>query len=130
MNNNKGKKVVKPTFISSIPPPIPAKLQKEVIELSKYFKTNTNFQQKKSYMNATSPFKQTNPAALKNITRETLKIKKMFPNLPNKKIEEMQKVINGLNEKVKLKINITTKSLSVIRRECGQTLARVRVSQT
>ena len=130
MNNNKGKKVVKPTFISSIPPPIPAKLQKEVIELSKYFKTNTNFQQKKSYMNATSPSKQTNPAALKNITRETLKIKKMFPNLPNKKIEEMQKVINGLNEKVKLKINITTKSLSVIRWECGQTLARVRVSRT
>jgi len=28
-NNNKGKKIVKPTLISSIPPPIPAKLQKE-----------------------------------------------------------------------------------------------------
>jgi len=63
-------------------------------------------------VNATSPSKQTNPAALKNITREMLKIKKMFPNLPNKKIEEMQKVINGSNEKVKLKINMTTKSLS------------------
>ena len=112
VNNNKGKEVVKPTFISSIPPPIPAKSQKEVIELSKYFKKNTNFQQKKSYVNATSPSKQTNPAALKNITREMLKIKKMFPNLPNKKIEEMQKVINGSNEKVKLKINMTTKSLS------------------
>jgi len=38
VNNNKGKEVVKPTFISSISSPIPAKLQKEIIELSKYFK--------------------------------------------------------------------------------------------
>jgi len=41
-----------------------------------------------------------------------LKIKETFSNLSNKKIEEMQKVINGLNEKVKPKINITTKSPS------------------
>ena len=38
VNNNKGKEVVKPTFISSISSPILAKLQKEIIELSKYFK--------------------------------------------------------------------------------------------
>ena len=108
-NNNKGKKIVKPTFIFLIPSPIPAKLQKEVNELSKYFKKNTNSQQKKSYANATSSLKQPSPAAPKNITRETLKIKKMFSNLPNKKIEKMQKVINGSEDKAKLKINMTNK---------------------
>ena len=41
-----------------------------------------------------------------------LKIKEMFPNLLNKKIEEMQKVINSSKNKSKSKINITTKSPS------------------
>jgi len=63
-------------------------------------------------VNATSPPKQTNPSALKNITRERLKIKETFPNLPNKKIEEIQKVINSSNEKIKLKINMTIRGLS------------------
>ena len=108
-NNNKGKEIVKPTFIFSIPSLIPAKSQKKVNELSKYFKKNTNSQEKKSYTNATSLFKQPSLAAPKNITKETLKIKEMFPNLPNKKIEEMQKVINSSKDKVKPKINMTTK---------------------
>jgi len=112
MNNNKGKEIVKPTLISLIPSLIPAKLQKEVNELSKYFKKNTNSQQKKSYANATSLLKQPSLVAPKNITREMLKIKEVFPNLPNKKIEEMQKVINGSKDKVKPKINMTTKGLS------------------
>ena len=47
-----------------------------------------------------------------NIAREMLKIKKMFPNLSNKKTKEMQKVINSSNEKVKPKINMTTKGPS------------------
>jgi len=85
-NNNKEKEVVKPTYISPIPPPIPAKLQKE---LSKYFKKNTNIQQEKLYAHATSLSKQSNSSTLKNITRETLNIKEMFPNLLNKKIEEI-----------------------------------------
>jgi len=41
MNNpvpNKGKDVAKPTFVSSIPPPILAKMLKEVKEISKFFK--------------------------------------------------------------------------------------------
>jgi len=95
-----------------IPPLISAKSQKEVNELLKYFKKNTNSQQKKSYANATSLLKQLSPATLKNIARKTLKIKKTFPNLPNKKIEEMQKVINGLKDKAKPRINMTTKDLS------------------
>jgi len=84
-------------------------LQKEVNELSKYFKKNTNSQQKKLYANATSLLKQPSPVTPKNIIRETLKIKKTFLNLPHKKIEEMQKVINGSKNKVKPKINMTTK---------------------
>ena len=47
-----------------------------------------------------------------NIAREMLKIKEMFPNLSNKKTKEMQKVINSSNEKVKPKINMTTKGPS------------------
>ena len=35
---NKGKEVSKPTFVLSIPLPIPAKLPKEVKEISKFFK--------------------------------------------------------------------------------------------
>ena len=111
-NNNEGKKIVKPTFISSIPPLVSAKSQREVNELSKYFKKNINSQQKKLYANATSPLKQPSPVTLKNIAREMLKIKKTFSNLPNKKIEKMHKVINGSKDKVKPKINMTTKGLS------------------
>ena len=40
--NNKGKEIVKSIFISPIPSSILAKTQKEVNELSKYFKKNTN----------------------------------------------------------------------------------------
>ena len=45
--NNKGKETVKPTYISSLSPPIPAKTPKEVNKISKYFK-------KKSYTQASS----------------------------------------------------------------------------
>jgi len=41
-----------------------------------------------------------------------LKIKETFPNLPNKKIEEIQKVINSSKDKSKPKINMTTKGPS------------------
>jgi len=80
--------------------------------LLKYFKKNTNTQQKKLYAHATSLSKQSNFSASKNIARETLKIKKTFSNLSNKKIEEMQKVINGSKDKSKPKINMTTKGPS------------------
>ena len=43
---------------------------------------------------------------------DTLKIKKMFPNLPNKKINIVQKVINSDKGKPKPKINMTTKGPS------------------
>ena len=43
---------------------------------------------------------------------KTLKIKETFPNLLNKKIDLVQKVINSSNIKPKPKINMTTKGLS------------------
>jgi len=46
-----------------------------------------------------------------NIARETLKIKKTFSNLQNKKIKIVQKIISGQN-KSKLKISMTTKGSS------------------
>jgi len=49
---NKGKEVVKPTFISFLLPPIPAKSMKEVKEISKYFKKNNKPLTKKSYAQA------------------------------------------------------------------------------
>jgi len=41
-----------------------------------------------------------------------LKIKEIFLNLPNKKIDMVQKVMNGDNGKPKPKINMTTKGPS------------------
>ena len=35
--NNKGKNMIKPTYVLSLSLPIPAKLPKEVNEISKYF---------------------------------------------------------------------------------------------
>jgi len=46
-----------------------------------------------------------------NIARETLKIKEAFPNLQNKKIKNIQKIISGENNP-KLKLNMTTKGSS------------------
>ena len=52
--------------------------------------------------------RQPNPT---NIARETLKIKDTFPNLQNKKIEIVQKIISS-QDKPKLRISMTTKGLS------------------
>ena len=78
----------------------------------KYFKKNSNPPQKKSYTNATSLFTHQGLPISKNIVKETLKIKEMFPNLSNKKIEQIQKVIIGPNNKSKPKILMTTKGPS------------------
>jgi len=48
----------------------------------------------------------------KIIVKETLKIKETFPNILNNKIKQVQKVINGPNNKSKLRISITTKGPS------------------
>jgi len=108
----KGKEMVKPTFVSSLLSPILAKSQKEVNEISKYFKKNTKASPSKSYMQASSSTKSTSSILLSDITRDALKIKETFPNLLNSKINLVQKVINGPSTKPKLRINMTIKGPS------------------
>jgi len=103
--NVKEKESIKPTYISSLLPPILEKSLKEVNEISKYFKKNPPSTQKKSYTQVSSK-----PAIL-NIAMETLKIKKAFLNLQNKKIKQVQKLISS-DSKPKLYINMTTKGPS------------------
>ena len=47
-----------------------------------------------------------------DIAMNMLKIKEAFPNLPNKKINTIQKVINSSNNKPKLRLNMTMKDPS------------------
>ena len=103
--NNKSKKVVKPTYVSPILLPILAKIPKKVNEISKFFKKIYNLQ-KKSYAQASS--KPQNSNTMMN----TLKIKEIFPKLQNHKIDQVQKIINGSEDKPKSQINITTKGPS------------------
>ena len=109
--SNKGKNVVKPTFILAIPSPILAKLSKEVKEISKYFKKIEKPAINKSYTQALSS-KPKSSATSSNIMMKMLKIKEAFLNLPNKKIDTIQKVIDSLNNKPKPRLNMTTKSPS------------------
>jgi len=107
MTNDKGKNTVKLVTISLLPPPIPAKSPKEVNEISKYFKKKPAPQQKKSYAQASSPTNTT------NIARNTLKIKEMFPNLKDHKIEQIQKIISNVEKpKPRSRLNMTTKGPS------------------
>jgi len=108
----KGKETVKPTFVSSLPPLILAKSQKEVNEISKYFKKNTKASPSKSYAQASSSTKSSSSIPLSDATRDALKNKETFPNLPNSKIDLVQKVINGPSTKPKPRINMTTKGPS------------------
>ena len=85
--NNKEKEMAKPTFISLLPLPIPAKSKKEVNEILKYFKKNDKLPQKKSYAQASSQSKQSKSNLISSIMMDTLKIKETFLNLPNKKID-------------------------------------------
>jgi len=94
-------------YVSTIPSPIPAKLAKEVNKISKYFKKQQLVKQGfKSYVQVST--KQTNTT---NVTRGILKIKEMFPQLQNKKIETVQRIISG-QDKPKPRINMTTKGPS------------------
>jgi len=96
----KGKDIDKPGAISVFPLPIPAKSPKEVVKISKFFKKNLDNKGKKSYAQALS--------ANTNTARETLKIKEVFPNLQNKKIENIQKIISN-GSKTKPQLKMTTK---------------------
>ena len=91
----KEKEIVKPIFVLSLSPPIPAKSQKEVNKLLTYFKKNVNTSQKKLYAQALSSSKQTNFASMSSITINMLKLKETFPNLPNVITVEPQSIFRG-----------------------------------
>jgi len=103
--NPKGKNTDNSSYVSSLSSPILVKMAKEVNEIFKFFKKNSTTNQKKLYAQISA-----NSSNSSNIARETLKIKKAFPSLQNKKIEIVQKIISR-NEKPKLRINMTTKEL-------------------
>jgi len=83
----------------------------EVKEISKYFKKIEKPTSTKLYAQTSASSSNHNDSS-KNIMINTLKIKKVFPNLPNKKIESVQKIINRINDKPKPRLNMTTKGLS------------------
>ena len=84
----KDKEMVKPTFIFAFLSSILAKLQKEVNEILKFFKKTNSSTLTKSYAQVSTISKKTTFfISLLNITRDILKIKEMFPNLSNKKID-------------------------------------------
>ena len=109
--SNKDKEVVKPTYVSAIPPPIPAKSSKEVKKISKYFKKIKKPTMNKLYAQALMS-KPKSIVSSSNITMNTLKIKEVFPKLSNKKIDSIQKVINSSNDKPKPRLNMIMKGSS------------------
>jgi len=80
---NKNKLVL--ASIERIPPPIPTKSQKEVNQISKYFKSTPVIKlAQKLYTQASKP-------ALNTV--EVIKIKDIFPALNAKKIDQIQNII-------------------------------------
>ena len=89
--------------VVKIPPPILARLPKEVLEKSKFFnkrgkKANKSEKPMKLYAQASAPS-----------IGETLKLKENFLSLSTKKIENIHRIISD-SGKSKSKINMTTKS--------------------
>jgi len=62
------------------------KSSKEIIKISKFFKKNTDKKDQKKFAQATS---LSTTSSLASIIRDTLNIKKTFPNLQNKKIKNI-----------------------------------------
>jgi len=95
-----------PASIERIPPPILAKSQKEVNVISRYFKNKQPEMQtpgnNKTYAQASK---------LSTSTSDIIKIKKMFPSIGVKKIDQINEIVKG-NPKHKHQINIMTKGPS------------------
>ena len=107
-SNRSNKSINKPTLVNikKTPPPIPAKSQKKVNQISKYFKNiklvNVSKQSLKLYIQVSK----------QNIsTSKIIKIKENFPALDAKKIDQIHNIVNS-NPKTKLCIQMITKELS------------------
>jgi len=110
-HNNKTADKPIPASIEKNLPLIPAKLQKEVNQISKYFKNikpiNGSNPPNKLYVQAS---KQSYVQASKqtNNTTKVIKIKNTFPTLNAQKIDQIHRIING-SSKPKPYIQMTTK---------------------
>ena len=95
--------------IKKLPSLIPAKSQKEINQISKYFKNikPVNTMPNKSYVQA---LKQSYTQVLKkaNNILEVIKIKDIFPALNTQKVDQIHKIVNG-TPKSKSQIQMTTK---------------------
>ena len=93
-----------PVNIKRIPLPVLAKSQKEVNIISKYFKNN------KPAINSKQLPKSYAQASKQNISMsEIIKIKKAFPSISAKKINQINNIVKGTS-KSKPHIQMTTKS--------------------
>jgi len=89
--------------IKRIPLPIPAKSQKEVNVISKYFKSN------KPTNNIKQPSKLYAQALKQNVsTSDVIKIKEAFPFISANKIDQINNIVKGTS-KIKPHIQMTTK---------------------
>ena len=114
--NKNNKETTKPILVSiekiPLPPPLPAKLKREVNVISKYF------QNSKSSVKAKKLSETKKPAILyaqasrpMTNTSEVLKIKEAFLALNAKKINQINNIVKG-NSKPKPHIQMITKGLS------------------
>jgi len=111
---NKGKKtnILMPTnpvsFLKLLSPQLPPRPSKKVLAKLKFYGKNVPNNNKKA-METTKPFyAQISSRNINNI----LKIKENFPELSNKKIEELNNSIFKKSDKTKPRINMMTKGLS------------------
>ena len=95
-----------PASIEKILPPIPAKSQKEINVISKYFK-NKQMEVKNSGTNKT--YAQASKQGTS--TSDVIKINDMFPSIRAKKIDQINEIVKG-SSKAKQQINMTIKGLS------------------
>jgi len=81
---------------------------KEVLEKSRFYSKNTHSKVKKAAESSKLSYTQISSKNIGNI----IKIKKIFPELSNKKIKELNKIIFSKTNKLRPRINMMTKSLS------------------
>ena len=88
--------------ISKVPPPIPPRLSKKVLEKSKFFQKNLLVKGDSQMLYA----------QVASYISNTLKIKEAFPDLPNKKVLEIHNIAFAQSINKTRKIQHTTKGLS------------------
>ena len=93
--------------ISKVPPPIPPRPSKKILEKYKFFMKNL------ASSLTRNPLKKLLYAQVsKGDIDEIIRIKKAFPKLLANKVSEIYKMLNHMNQNKKPKLNITIKGLS------------------